>query len=174
MGTTSTALPVPAPRFGGRRTWLALALAGGLLLGGAITAIELTNDGAAPAVGPVDTRAYENTPVTGTGPGLIQVADQSAASNLYSGTPVTGTGPGLTEVADQSAATRAYQGTPITGTGPDLAEVAGSQVAGPFDRGAVSPGHRAMPGAGRSAGSPGIVRAPAPADCFFVAGHSIC
>jgi hypothetical protein len=148
MGTTSTALPVPAPRFGGRRTWLALALAGGLLLGGAMTAIEMTNNGAAPAVGPVDTRAYENTPVTGTGPGLVQVADQSATSKMYSGTPITGTGPGL-------------------------AEVAGSQMAGSFDRGAVSPGHRAVPQTGRVASTPGV--APAPGDqCVIVAGHTIC
>jgi hypothetical protein len=174
MGTTSTALPVPAPRFGGRRTWLALALAGGLLLGGAIGAIELTNDGAPPAVGPVDTRAYENTPVTGTGPGLVQVADQAAASKIYSGSPVTGTGPGLTKVADQSAASRMYSGTPVTGTGPDLAEVAGSQVAGPFDRGAVSPGHRGVvPSQGRSASTPEISPG-VPDECAFVAGHTIC
>ena len=121
MATTSTSIPVPAPRAAGRRTWIGLALATALLIGGVAAGIQLSEGGSEPAVGPVDTRAYENTPVTGTGPGLIQVADASKAMKAYQSTMVTGTGPGLAEIADQSAAVKAYEGQAITGTGPDLA-----------------------------------------------------
>jgi hypothetical protein len=71
-------------------------------------------------------RIYERSqPVTGTGPGLIAVADASILRNLYErSAPVTGTGPDLTFVADQSALDGIYQRSqPVTGTGPDLTVV---------------------------------------------------
>jgi hypothetical protein len=69
---------------------------------------------------------YERSqPVTGTGPGLVAVADASILQNIYErSAPVTGTGPDLTFVADQSALNGIYQRSqPVTGTGPDLAVV---------------------------------------------------
>ncbi len=73
---------------------------------------------------------YERSqPVTGTGPGLVALADASILQNIYErSAPVTGTGPDLTFVADQSALNGIYQRSqPVTGTGPDLA-VVGTQA----------------------------------------------
>jgi len=174
MATTSTSIPVPAPRAVGRRTWIGLALVTALLIVGVAAGIQLSRGGPEPAVGPVDTRAYENTPVTGTGPGLIEVADASKAMQAYQNTMVTGTGPGLAEIADQSAAAKAYQGQVITGTGPDLAALAASGViprGSVVSRGSVSPGHHVLPGQ-QHADAP---TPPAGDDqCVIVAGRPIC
>ena len=168
MATTSTSIPVPAPRAAGRKTWIGLALVGALLMGGVAAGIQLSRGGPEPAVGPVDTHAYENTPVTGTGPGLVEVADASKAMQAYQNTMVTGTGPGLAEIADQSAAAKAYQGQVITGTGPDLAALT---AAGLIPRGAVSPGHRATLAQEHGNGP----TPPAGSNqCVFVAGRPIC
>jgi hypothetical protein len=73
MGTTSTALPVPASRFSARKAWVAVAAAA-VLAGGTAGGIALSRGEPATTVGSADTRAYEGSPVTGTGPGLTQVA----------------------------------------------------------------------------------------------------
>ncbi|HEV8421663.1 MAG TPA: hypothetical protein VGL18_11305 [Actinomycetota bacterium] len=60
--------------------------------------------------------------ITGTGPGLIQVAGEPARTTvvprIYSGSAVTGTGPGLAVVALEHS--QPY----VTGTGPGLIQVA--------------------------------------------------
>ena len=60
--------------------------------------------------------------VTGTGPGLIQVAGEPARTTvlpgIYSGSAVTGTGPGLAVVGLEHS--EPY----VTGTGPGLVQVA--------------------------------------------------
>jgi hypothetical protein len=79
--------------------------------------------------------------ITGTGPDLIAVAQESvrtaALRRVYEGSSVTGTGPGLIEVAQESVRTaalrratkasallRIYSGSLITGTGPGLVDAA--------------------------------------------------
>jgi hypothetical protein len=70
--------------------------------------------------------------ITGTGPGLIQVAGElartAALPKIYSGSAVTGTGPGLTklvrEASHGSALPRIYAPSSVTGTGPGLVDVA--------------------------------------------------
>lgn len=119
-----------------RRTWWMVGLAA-LVAAGA--AIALWQIGGSPATSPVP-RANGSGIVTGTGPDLVRVAEQSAADRLVTGTGpdlatladrylagqsngrVTGTGPGLTFVARQS---EAHAIRMISGTGPDLARVAG-------------------------------------------------
>jgi hypothetical protein len=76
--------------------------------------------------------AASDSVISGTGPGLIQVAEEAAQAaalrRIYSGSPITGTGPGLTyfarETARAAALRRIYSGSPITGTGPGLVHVA--------------------------------------------------
>jgi hypothetical protein len=121
-----------------------MTLAAVVLAGGVATGIALSRGGSVPSVGPVDTRAYENSPVTGTGPGLIRVADQSATAKTYEG-PISGTGPGLALMAGAGGA--------IEST----------------DRGSVSPRHRVVPQQGRASSS-----TPGHADCVSVAGRPIC
>jgi hypothetical protein len=66
--------------------------------------------------------------ITGTGPGLIQLAQQATRvadlARIYSGSSVSGTGPGLSVLAEQATRTEAlsqiYSGSRITGTGPAL------------------------------------------------------
>ena len=73
--------------------------------------------------------------ISGTGPGLIRVADESRQTatlpGIYSGSAVTGTGPGLSAVATEStrsaALLRIYSRWTVTGTGPGLAAVAGDR-----------------------------------------------
>jgi hypothetical protein len=69
--------------------------------------------------------------ITGTGPGLIEVAQESvrtaALRRVYEGSSVTGTGPDLIEAREAtkaSALARIYSGSLITGTGPGLVEAA--------------------------------------------------
>ncbi len=65
--------------------------------------------------------AERSEPVTGTGPGLVTVANNSIQEGIYeSSEPVTGTGPGLAVVG---AERNGIDSTQITGTGPDLAVV---------------------------------------------------
>ena len=48
--------------------------------------------------------AISDGPVTGTGPGLTALADESILIGIYQrSAPVTGTGPGLIQVADRAA-----------------------------------------------------------------------
>jgi hypothetical protein len=61
--------------------------------------------------------------VTGTGPGLVTLADESR--NARHGAVVTGTGPGLVWVAGQAGPTEPSGGTQeVSGTGPGLIEIA--------------------------------------------------
>ncbi len=70
--------------------------------------------------------------ISGTGPGLIHVAEEAAWTatlpRIYSGSVITGTGPGLTKLPQEatraSALPRIYAGSSVTGTGPGLAVVA--------------------------------------------------
>jgi hypothetical protein len=70
--------------------------------------------------------------ISGTGPGLIQVAEGAARTaalpRTYSGSAITGTGPGLTRLTQEgtraSALSRSYASSSVTGTGPGLAVVA--------------------------------------------------
>ncbi len=70
--------------------------------------------------------------ISGTGPGLIQVAGEPARTpalpQIYSGSAVTGTGPGLSKLAQEasgaSALPQIYASSNVTGTGPGLAVVA--------------------------------------------------
>jgi len=65
--------------------------------------------------------------VTGTGPGLVQIAEQSRLAGMYHASQVAGTGPGLVQIAEQSRIAQIYGTTPVSGTGPDLA-VVGAQA----------------------------------------------
>lgn len=60
--------------------------------------------------------------ISGTGPGLILVAEEAARASalprIYAGSRVTGTGPGLTVVALEHSQPQ------VTGTGPGLVQVA--------------------------------------------------
>jgi hypothetical protein len=134
MATTSTSIPVPARRTEGRKTWIGLALVAALLAGGAAAGIQISRGGPEPAVGPVDTRAYENTSVTGTGPGLLQAAGASAATKAYQGitqsAPYAGAVAGRSGVVERgsmvprhhslSAGRQSTGATPPAGDGPCL------------------------------------------------------
>jgi hypothetical protein len=70
--------------------------------------------------------------VTGTGPGLIEVAREATRTatlpRIYSSSAITGTGPGLSELVQEATRTaalpRIYSGSSVTGTGPALVDVA--------------------------------------------------
>jgi len=95
------------------RTWWMVGLAV-LVAAGAATALwQLTGNNSSPAKSSQQSATHSSGIVTGTGPDLVQVANQSAADQL-----VTGTGPDLTTLADQYAAEQSNG--QITGTGPDL------------------------------------------------------
>jgi hypothetical protein len=76
--------------------------------------------------------AASGSVISGTGPGLIQVAEGAARTaalpRIYSGSAITGTGPGLTRLTQEgtraSALSRSYASSSVTGTGPGLAVVA--------------------------------------------------
>ena len=71
------------------------------------------------------TYAYENSGViTGTGPGLQDIAARQATYENSAG--ISGTGPGLAEVANRFAGYR--ESGLISGTGPGLAELRGVDV----------------------------------------------
>ncbi len=84
---------------------------------------------ALPAQGQI---AASGSVISGTGPGLIHVAEEAARTaalpRIYSGSAITGTGPGLTKLAQEaaraSALPRIYASSRVTGTGPGLAVVA--------------------------------------------------
>ena len=108
--------------------WVMVALAAAIAVGTAIVLPRVLSgsshvratDGSRSTV--TTPREYANQLVTGTGPGLVQVAEQSRAARL-----VTGTGPGLVQIAEQSRLAQIYGSTPVSGTGPDLA-VVGAQA----------------------------------------------
>jgi hypothetical protein len=78
-----------------------------------------------------DTGIYERSrPVTGTGPDLAVVGNQSILEGIYQrSAPVTGTGPDLVQLANGSIEAGIYQrSAPVTGTGPDLVQVADRSI----------------------------------------------
>jgi hypothetical protein len=135
------------------RGWWVVGLAVLVAAGTAIALWQLTGGSTAPTKGSSGQHsghrsgfvtgqqsAHGSEIVTGTGPDLVRVAEQSAADQLVTGTgpdltaladqylaeqsngQVTGTGPDLTIVARQS---EAHTIRMVSGTGPDLARVAG-------------------------------------------------
>jgi len=108
--------------------WVMVALAAAIAVGAAIVLprvlsgsshVQATDGGRSTVTTP---REYVNQVVTGTGPGLVQVAELSRAGRL-----VTGTGPGLNQLAEQSQLAQIYGSATVSGTGPDLA-VVGAQA----------------------------------------------
>ena len=98
--------------------WMMVALAAAIAVGTAIVLprvlsgsphVRATDDGRSTVTTPRD---YGNQVVTGTGPGLVQVAEQSRAARL-----VTGTGPGLVQLAEQSRLAVMYHASQVAGTG---------------------------------------------------------
>lgn len=98
-----------------------------LIMSAVALGLAVRGDKRAPVPAPREVIASGSV-ITGTGPGLIKVAQESvrtaALRRVYEGSSVTGTGPGLIEVAREatkaSALPRIYSGSLITGTGPGL------------------------------------------------------
>ncbi|MGH2658866.1 MAG: hypothetical protein ACRDHS_04175 [Actinomycetota bacterium] len=120
-----------------RPAWFPLwtALVSGLAVAALIMsalALNLAVRGDERAAVPAPRKAITSgSAITGTGPGLVQVAQEAARAatlpRIYSDSAITGTGPGLTELAEEaSTATllHIYSGSRVTGTGPGLAVVA--------------------------------------------------
>ena len=128
---SAQAEPVPrTPARTGR--WLTVVLAAAVAVGATIVLPRILSDTHPQALhgsrstGTTSHRAAHQL-VTGTGPGLVEVAEQSRASRL-----VTGTGPDLVQLAEQSKQSELawmYGATVVSGTGPDLA-VVGAQSQG--------------------------------------------
>ncbi len=122
------------------RAWWMVGLAVLVAAGAAIALWQVTSGSSSPTKSPGQRAVHGSGIVTGTGPDLVRVAEQSAADRLVTGTgpdlatladqylaqqsngQVTGTGPDLTIVGRQS---EAHAIRMISGTGPDLARVAG-------------------------------------------------
>ena len=113
--------------------WVMVALAAAIAVGTAIVLprvlsgsphVRATDGGRSTVTTPSE---YVNQVVTGTGPGLVQVAEQSRLAGMYHASQVAGTGPGLVQLAEQSRLAQIYGSTPVSGTGPDLA-VVGAQA----------------------------------------------
>lgn len=122
---TERILPTPA------RTarWVMVALAAAIAVGAAVVLprvlsgsshVQATDADRSTATTP---REYANQVVTGTGPGLVQLAEQSQLADMYRDSQVGGTGPGLVQVAEQSKLARMYGSSTVSGTGPDLTVV---------------------------------------------------
>src|SRR5687767_7786084 len=102
MGAKAGTLTLPAKQVTGRRS-LWLLLMSGIVAAGLVIGLVLWIRGGSGATS--ETRVTVPHPlsgavVTGTGPGLVEIADRSKAGSLPA---VTGTGPGLVEIAHDSA-----------------------------------------------------------------------
>jgi hypothetical protein len=131
MATTERTLRIPVTRGTGRRSWLVAGLVAAALVGMMIAGLELQGSSARP------------------------VPAQPALGPAYLG-PISGTGPGLTEVAAEPAPPVSA----VSGTGPDLLVVARDwsfSAAGLGSRGAVHPGHRVRPVSSRGNDGPSAV-----------------
>jgi hypothetical protein len=116
-------LTLPGTRLARRRTVWLIFVSGFLAAGLVIGLVALTRGGSPGASAPNRVAVLHpasGTLVTGTGPGLVQIADRSLAVEPA----VTGTGPGLVHVADGSSAPSEAQ---VTGTGPGLVQIAGAR-----------------------------------------------
>jgi hypothetical protein len=112
--------------------WVMVALAAAIAVGAAVVLprvlsgsshLQGTDGGRSTVTTP---REYANQGVTGTGPGLVQVAEQSQLAQIYGSATVSGTGPDLAVVGAETSISRTYSGQVVTGTGPDLARVGGA------------------------------------------------
>jgi hypothetical protein len=102
MGAKAGTLTLPAKRVTGRRNiWLLFM--SGIVAAGLVIGLVLWTRGDSAASNQNRVAVPEpvaGAVVTGTGPGLVQIADRAKAESQPA---VTGTGPGLVEMADRSA-----------------------------------------------------------------------
>lgn len=121
MGTRAGTLTLPAKRATMRRGFWLLFFSGIVAAGLVIGLVLWTRGGSGASTGnrvAVPHEELSGAVVTGTGPGLVQIADRTKAGYQPA---VTGTGPGLAQIADGG---RPGSEPAITGTGPGLSEIA--------------------------------------------------
>ncbi|MGH2557281.1 MAG: hypothetical protein ACRDHO_16450 [Actinomycetota bacterium] len=120
MGTRAGTLTLPAKRTTVRRGFWLLFVSGIVAAGLVIGLVLWTRGGSGASTGNRVAVPHElsGAVVTGTGPGLVQIADRAKAEYQPA---VTGTGPGLAQIADGG---RPGSEPAITGTGPGLVEIA--------------------------------------------------
>lgn len=102
MGAKAGTLTLPAKRVTGRRNIWLLVMSGIVAAGLVIGLVLWTRGGSGAST---QNRVAVRHPlsgavVTGTGPGLTQIADRAKAEYHHA---VTGTGPGLVQIADKPA-----------------------------------------------------------------------
>jgi hypothetical protein len=126
MSTNTGTLTMPSRSPAWLQSW-AMFLIGSVAVAALVMSILALRTNAPQSAAPsaaVDTAVYEQSqPVTGTGPGLVFVADASILRGIYERSgPATGTGPDAAELSNSGIYHRSGQ---VTGTGPGLVQIAG-------------------------------------------------